>query len=269
MLTTRVKSALIMLPLLILLIVGSWPLLIAVAAVSIAAAWEFYSIFEKAGLKINKISGIACIVLLYAVIIMDKFIGKDTPASQDLMMIWIGFTLFVGFARTILGKDHDMTAGIITSLGALYPAFALSHIVMVSRVEGFGHFTWLIFLAAFGTDTAAYFAGTYFGKNKLCPDISPKKTVEGSIAGILASTVLCFIFGLVFGKGNAVACLFIGLLGSVAAQMGDLAASVFKRKLGVKDYSKLIPGHGGIMDRFDSVMFAAPLVYYFMVLFVK
>ena len=268
---TRVKYALFMLPLLILLVAGGWPLLIGVVAISAVAMWEFYAVWDNAGVKINKISGFACLALLYVIIIMDKFVGlkKGVPASQELLMIWVGLAVFIGFARTLFGKDHDVTAGVITSVGVLYPGFGLAHFVMISKVPGFGHFTWLVVLAAFGTDIAAYFIGSTFGKTKLCPDLSPKKTVEGALGGLLASVILCFVFGLFFGKGNVLGCLFIGLFGSVAAQMGDIAASVFKRKLGIKDYSKLIPGHGGVMDRVDSLIFTAPFVYYFMILFIK
>lgn len=268
---TRVKYALFMLPLLILLVAGGWPLLIGTAAISVVAVWEFYTVFENAGVKINKISGFACLALLYVIIIMDKFIGlkKGVPASQDLFMIWVGLAMFIGFAKTLFGKEHDVTAGVITSVGVLYPGFGLAHFVMISKVPGFGHFTWLVVLAAFGTDIAAYFVGSYFGKTKLCPELSPKKTVEGAVGGVLASMILCLLFGIFFGKGNVVNCVVIGLLGSIAAQMGDISASVFKRKLGIKDYSKLIPGHGGVMDRVDSLIFTAPFVFYYMTLFVK
>jgi phosphatidate cytidylyltransferase len=112
----------------------------------------------------------------------------------------------------------------------------------------------------------AYFSGFLFGKNKLCPKISPKKTIEGAVGGTIGSIVLSGIFGYFVMPEMLVHCLVIGLLGSIVAQFGDLTASIFKRKMGIKDYGNLIPGHGGILDRFDSVLFTGPIIYYYIVL---
>ena len=136
---------------------------------------------------------------------------------------------------------------------------------------------WLVLLSAFCTDIFAYFTGVFLGKHKLCPNLSPKKTIEGAIGGTVGSIVCCGLFGrfllpLVSGVYSAalpdmtVHCLIIGLIGAIMAQCGDLTASAYKRKMGIKDYGTLIPGHGGIMDRFDSVLFTAPVVYYYIVL---
>ena len=114
----------------------------------------------------------------------------------------------------------------------------------------------------------AYFVGRSLGKNKLCPKISPKKTIEGSIGGIIGSIIVCGLFGVIFARGLILHCFIIGALGGVVSQFGDLTASVFKRKMGIKDYGNLIPGHGGILDRFDSVLFNAPLVFYYIVFFI-
>ena len=121
---------------------------------------------------------------------------------------------------------------------------------------------WLVFLSAFGTDIMAYFTGMAIGKHKLCPNLSPKKSVEGAVGGVVGSIVFCGLFGWLVIPDMLTECLIIGALGSVVAQLGDLSASAFKRQMGIKDYGNLIPGHGGILDRFDSVMFTAPLVYY-------
>ena len=125
---------------------------------------------------------------------------------------------------------------------------------------------WLVFITAFGTDVCAYFAGVTLGKHKLCPKISPKKSIEGSVGGILGSTVLSIVFACIFAEELLVHCIVIGVLGGVISQFGDLTASIFKRKMGIKDYGKLIPGHGGIMDRFDSVLFTGPMVFYYILL---
>ena len=129
--------------------------------------------------------------------------------------------------------------------------------------NGFGKgdiYVWLIFIISFCTDIFAYFTGYFFGKHKLIPLVSPKKTIEGSIGGILGSTVGCMILGHFFGM-EMIHMVVIGLVGSIIAQFGDLFASSIKRYVGIKDYGKLIPGHGGILDRFDSVILVAPFVY--------
>ena len=130
----------------------------------------------------------------------------------------------------------------------------------------YGMLVWLIFLTAFGTDIMAYFTGYFLGKHKLCPKISPKKTIEGSIGGVIGSVVLSALFGYFFFERILIHCIIIGIIGGIVSQFGDLTASVFKRKMGIKDYGNLIPGHGGILDRFDSVLFTAPMVYYYIML---
>ena len=117
-------------------------------------------------------------------------------------------------------------------------------------------------IAAFGSDIFAYFTGYFLGKRKMAPVLSPKKTIEGAVGGLIGSSVLSWLFGFIFMREMALVCLVLGLVGGAAGMAGDLTASAFKRKMGIKDYGDLIPGHGGIMDRFDSVIFVAPVVYY-------
>ena len=121
-------------------------------------------------------------------------------------------------------------------------------------------------MSAFGTDIFAYLVGKAIGKRKLCPSISPKKTVEGSIGGVLGSVILCGLFSWFFLPSEFWTCIVIGVAGGIFSQFGDLAASVMKRKIGIKDWGTLIPGHGGVLDRIDSVLFVAPLVYYILML---
>jgi len=112
-------------------------------------------------------------------------------------------------------------------------------------------FLWLAILSAFGTDIFAYFTGMAIGKHKLCPNISPKKTVEGAIGGAAGSMLLCGVFGYFFLPDAFIDSLVLGALGGVVSQAGDLTASAVKRKLGIKDWGNVIPGHGGILDRVD------------------
>ena len=117
----------------------------------------------------------------------------------------------------------------------------------------------MVFIAAWSCDVFAYFTGRLFGKHKLAPHLSPKKTVEGSIGGVIFAILSCVLYGFIIHKAtglesNYVVLGVIGLVLSVFSQVGDLFASLIKREYGVKDYSKIMPGHGGIMDRFDSIL---------------
>ena len=135
-----------------------------------------------------------------------------------------------------------------------------------------GEYVYLIcFIGAWVTDIFAYFSGYFLGKHKLCPDISPKKTVEGFFGGLLGAVLgvaaYCFVMDKILHlQVNYIYVPVYGILGSLGAVLGDLYFSVVKRQTGIKDYGKLMPGHGGVMDRFDSILFVAPFVYYMLLI---
>ena len=145
--------------------------------------------------------------------------------------------------------------------GIVYVGVMLSCIYQARMLPG-GHFhVWLIFLCSWGCDTCAYCAGMLFGKHKMAPVLSPKKSVEGAVGGVAGAVLLGVIFAAVT-KGPAAEYAGICGAGALISMVGDLAASAVKRNMEIKDYGKLIPGHGGILDRFDSVIFTAPVIYY-------
>jgi len=130
----------------------------------------------------------------------------------------------------------------------------------------------IILVAAWGSDMSAYFTGMLFGRHKLIPEVSPKKTVEGAIGGVVCATLLMILYGFIVGaatefKPNYIVLAFCGLVLSAVSQVGDLAASLIKRERGVKDYGKIFPGHGGVMDRFDSILSISTLLMIICVLF--
>ena len=150
----------------------------------------------------------------------------------------------------------------------------LSCIYRIRVLEDGAYMIVLVFLSAWGNDTLAYCAGRLFGKHKMSPVLSPKKTIEGAVGGVIGAGLLGFLYGLIarhFITASfdltvvfAVVCAVGGLISIV----GDLGASAIKRNYEIKDYSNLIPGHGGILDRFDSIIFTAPIIYYLLVLVV-
>lgn len=150
--------------------------------------------------------------------------------------------------------------------GIVIPYLLMSIIRLFTMSGGNGRLYVLIpLLAAWGSDTFALFAGMAFGRHKLAPVISPKKTVEGSIGGVAGAAVLLIVYGIVVNAAahaglSVLLCIAVGVFGAVLGQIGDLSFSIVKRKSGIKDYGKLFPGHGGVLDRFDSVIFVAPAV---------
>ena len=148
--------------------------------------------------------------------------------------------------------------------GLVYVTIMMSFIFKVRYLEGGILTVWLIFVASWGSDTCAYCAGKLFGKHKLPSKLSPNKTIEGCLGGIIGAALIGFLFALAFYRQETEywwQFALIGGVGSVISQIGDLTASAIKRNYNIKDYGKLIPGHGGILDRFDSIIFTAPLVY--------
>ena len=149
----------------------------------------------------------------------------------------------------------------------LYTGVMLSHIYLTRILPGGKYTVWLIFICSWGSDTFAYCAGMLLGKHKMSPKLSPKKSVEGAVGGVLGAALLGAVYALVFGTKIAPGSMLPGRLalicaaGALLSMVGDLAASAIKREHGIKDYGRLIPGHGGILDRFDSVIFVSPVIW--------
>src|SRR3712207_578469 len=164
----------------------------------------------------------------------------------------------------VINLKYNFIDGSVTILGFIYVAMFFSFIILVNKKSYGNYLVWLIFLSSWICDTTAYYSGKFFGKHKLCPKVSPKKTIEGAIGGFLGSIIACTLFGMfAISKGSNVLLIHFSIIGAlcgILSQFGDLAASSIKRHVGVKDYSNLIPGHGGILDRFDSILFSSVVV---------
>ena len=194
------------------------------------------------------------LVGLYSSIII--FLNSIMPnITIDFVVTTIILILLIYF---LFNKNSNVASIGTTLFGIFYIPFLLFH---VSYLDG-TKYIWLVFIIAFGTDTFAYFAGNLFGKNKLCPKISPNKTIEGSIGGVLGSLILTIIYSMFMNIGPLWKLSILSIVTSIISQIGDLVASRIKRETGIKDFGNIIPGHGGIIDRFDSIILTAPVIYY-------
>lgn len=256
---TRIISGIVMVPLLLIIYFGGIPLLAAAALIAYVGVTEFYNGFENMGVHPSKPIAYAMITVLYA---GHLIFG----VSHTFLIAWVILSMMVSMIygwRITERKPYDAVA---TLTALVYIVLFSYHIVIIDNTP-YPKMTWLVVIAAFGSDIMAYFTGYFLGKHKMAPNLSPKKTIEGAVGGVVGSAVLCGIFGYFFYPTMMVHCMIIGVLGGMVAEAGDLTASMFKRGMGIKDYGHLIPGHGGIMDRFDSVIFVAPAVCYY-ILFV-
>lgn len=145
--------------------------------------------------------------------------------------------------------------------GMVYLAVMLGFIYLTRCLESGKILVWLIFLSSWGSDTCAYCVGRLIGRHKMAPVLSPKKSVEGGIGGVVGAALLGIVYAAFFKQPMTGYAIICGA-GALISMVGDLAASAVKRDKGIKDYGKLIPGHGGILDRFDSVIFTAPIIYF-------
>lgn len=259
MFKTRVISGAVLIAvLLFLLLAGGDVLLVALTAVSLIGMYELYRIFhlEK---SIAGICGYAVAVVFYLDL---RF--SFLPDGKLLFLLFLIVLLFV----FVFSYPKYHASQIMAAFFALfYVAVLLSCIYGTRMLELGKYLVWLIFICSWGCDTCAYCVGMLFGKHKMAPVLSPKKSVEGAIGGVVGAALLAVLFGVLFRRqmgftmSQTVWLAVICAVGALLSMVGDLAASAIKRNYDIKDYGKLIPGHGGILDRFDSVIFTAPFVY--------
>lgn len=253
----------------ILVIDNRWFDTVAVVIISVIATFEYLRAFKGIGYKpISWIAYLGCLCIV--------FTGGLIPEEYRIMLIKIllPMALIGSFAYIMLSNvKRTMKDIAITILGVLYIPFTLAFIKLILALPYGRFYILFVFCGAFVSDTFAFLVGSRIGKTKLAPDISPNKTVEGSIGGIIG-VLIAFIILALIGKYtlsinvNIIYWVFVALVASVAGQFGDLTASAIKRYCKIKDFGNIMPGHGGILDRFDSLMFVAPIVYIFIKLYI-
>lgn len=261
MLKERFLSAAVMIPVVLgACYLGGLAFAALLLLVALVAGYEFFALMRKAGFKPYTYAGLALIALL----MLDAYWpGRALwrPALVALIatpMIW-----------SILRREMDgfLTGWALTITGAAYVGGLLAHMVLVRNLPNGLGWMLLVFAGTWATDTVAYFVGINLGKHGFFTHVSPKKTWEGAIGGFIGGTVATAIAGHFLGvpvwQG-----LLLGLVVAVGTTFGDLCESLIKRQVGVKDSSNLIPGHGGMLDRVDSLTFGGVIVYYFVRWFV-
>lgn len=262
----RIIVSIVALPLIILLMwLGGWWLAGFVTLVALLGQLEFYGAFGKL-----KPLHVLALVLGAAYVTLPVWL-VNIPVRLYIIFV----PLLLVFITPFFFARRSPAS--IVVFGLVYVAGLISFVVVMRQNVGL-ELTWLIFIAAWGSDTGAYFIGRAFGKRKLAPKLSPSKTIAGSVGGIITAAVLVVAYSwILHALGlwiiyqpivHSIYLAIYGLLGAVFAQVGDLVASALKRHVGIKDFGQIIPGHGGILDRFDSILFVAPfaLLFFYIIL---
>ena len=260
MFKTRLLSGIVLVAAaLVLIITGGDVLLFSTLLISYIGMFELYRIFhvEK---ELPGIVGYLAATVFYC--------NLKWAFLPDLMVVVLGFLMALMFVYVFTYPKYKTEQMLAVFFGVFYVAVMLSYVYQTRMLTAGAYIVWLIFLCSWGCDTCAYLTGVTCGKHKMAPVLSPKKSVEGAVGGVAGAALLGFLFATVFGGKMTelmyprLACTLACAIAAVISQIGDLAASAIKRNHDIKDYGNLIPGHGGILDRFDSMLFTAPAIFF-------
>ncbi|HYF95543.1 MAG TPA: phosphatidate cytidylyltransferase [Symbiobacteriaceae bacterium] len=258
----RILTGLVGIPIFLgLLYVGSWPLFVLVAGMGLIGFHEYVQMWQHKDVHIARAGFLAVLgLLLWAFLTPENavLLGAIFAASGLTVLTWLIFRF----------QERNIIDALVTLAGIMYVGWLMAHLLLLRQLGGTGTgwdagLKWLSF-AFFSTwvaDSLAYFTGMAFGKRKLAPVISPKKSVEGAVGGGVSTLLVGALYAPVVGISAWQGAL-IALGAFALSVLGDLAESALKRYTGVKDSGSLLPGHGGVLDRFDSSLFVLPFVYY-------
>ena len=260
MFKTRLISGIVLVALALLLIItGGNVLLGALCVISLIGMFELYRIFKIEKEPAGVAGYIAAIV--YYLNLLFGFI-------PDMMMFVLGVLVVLMFIYVFSYPKYKTEQMLAAFFAVFYVAVMLSFVYQ-TRMLPMGTYTvWLIFLCSWGCDTCAYCVGVLIGKHKMAPKLSPKKSIEGAVGGVVGAALLTALYCTILRQQMGTDVKEICILSAIAAvaglisMVGDLCASAIKRNYDIKDYGHLIPGHGGILDRFDSMIITAPIIYY-------
>jgi phosphatidate cytidylyltransferase len=273
MLFKRILTAIIGIPVAVYVInYGQWVFALAVSLLALTGWHEYYKIMRQKEIKIALWSGFISIALLMAC----AWLGN----AEELIFVLFLITFITLLTVVVSQQRFTVHDAAFTLLGINYIGILFSYLLLLrytaasaitvpwGALEQGAAYLWLAFIGTWASDTLAYFVGSQIGRHKLCPAISPGKTIEGAAGGLLGSIIGVAIFSALL-KLPLVHAVMIGILVGLSAQLGDLVESSVKRFAGVKDSGQLLPGHGGVLDRFDSILFAVPVVFYYVRIFLS
>ena len=271
MFRTRLLSGIVLMIIAITFIVaGGYPLFGLITVISVIGLYELY---RAVGMEktvpgiIGYLSGVGLDVLILNT---DGGLQPFRRVTYEHVLAWLICTLILLMVcYVICYPKYDSEQMTMLFFGIFYVTLMMSFVFRLRFVEKGVLYVWLIFIGAWGSDTCAYCVGKLIGKHKMPSALSPNKTIEGCAGGVIGAALIGLIFALVLfdSKEYLWKLALICGISAVISQIGDLTASAIKRNHDIKDYGKLIPGHGGILDRFDSIIFIAPIVYYLVVFF--
>lgn len=258
----RILSGVIGLPIVALILIfgNIYVIDVLFAIVAIIALYEYFNSFKKSNKPVKWVGYLFCILIAFIHIIPKEYYLYTLALSISLMIAVLFINVVISNMKT------TVTDIMITAFGICYIVFFLSFIALLYGIENGKYLIWFILIAAWGTDTCAYFVGSKFGKHKFSK-VSPKKSIEGCIGGTIGAIIIALIYTFCINKfaGLQISYIYIAgieMLLSILSQIGDLSASTIKRTNGIKDFGNLIPGHGGMLDRIDSIIFISPFAYF-------
>ena len=256
MFKTRLISGIVLVIIALATIIsGSWILFFTLLAVSLIGMRELYKVMKVSDEHVTVLELVGYLGAVLYYIAMKADFGNYGTMAIIISMILILFVYVFGYPK--YHAEQVMAA----FFGVVYVAVMLSFIYLTRSLPDGKFLVWLIFLCSWGCDTCAYCVGMLIGKHKMAPVLSPKKSIEGAVGGVAGAALLGVIYAAAT-QGKMAEYALSCAVGALISMVGDLAAAAIKRNQNIKDYGKLIPGHGGILDRFDSVIITAPVIYY-------
>ena len=278
----RILSAVVLLPVIALIVWHGEPLVsLTVAAIAVIALHELFTLFRGGGYTPRRSAGYLSVML---------FVVSAGVRARVQPLDWTGFALVTAILASLSvelprrNRQQSLVHWALTLSGATDIGWTLAHFVLLRAISGPAlragaplsflglapGAAWIVFVltATFTSDTGAYFTGRALGRHRMAPYISPKKSWEGAVGGLLTATIVGALLVPLLGLPiSGLIGALLGMVGSIAGQAGDLAESLIKRQVDIKDSGNIIPGHGGILDRIDSLLFTAPVLYYMIVIF--
>lgn len=265
MFKTRLLSGIVLVILaLVVIITGGYVTLFSLLGISLIGMYELYRVFKLEKTPLAYISYAMAVVF---------YISELFPGFIDQMALVMLFLILMMFIYVFSYPKYEAKDVMAIFFGMFYVAVMLSYVYQIRILESGVYLAFLIFICSWGCDTCAYCVGVLFGKHKMAPVLSPKKSIEGAVGGVVGTALLTVIYASIFrtqiglDTRGIIVLAVISAIAALISMVGDLTASAIKRNYDMKDYGALIPGHGGIMDRFDSTMITAPIIYYLAVYF--